>query len=61
MTFSSQYGISASSDSTMIANSTASNVVEYDANENGIDSVTVFQTDRAEVRSLCRIKVMSNA
>ena len=45
----------------MQANSAASNVVEYDANENGIDSVTVFQADRAEVRNLCRIKVMSNA
>ena len=31
------------------SSSNTDNTVEYDANKNGVDSVTVFQTNRAEV------------
>lgn len=35
----------------MAADVSGANIVEYDANENGVDAVTVFQTDRAEASS----------
>lgn len=37
--------------SEMAADESVANTVEYDANENGVDAVTVFQTDRAEASS----------
>ena len=33
------------------SSSNTDNTVEYDANKNGVDSVTVFQTNRAEVKN----------
>lgn len=35
----------------MTVDGTTTNTVEYDANENGVDAVTVFQADRAEASS----------
>ena len=32
------------------SSTSTANTVEYDANKNGVDSVTVFQTNRAEVK-----------
>lgn len=35
----------------MTVDGTTTNTVEYDAHENGVDAVTVFQADRAEASS----------